>query len=166
MATSPAHLRKMAGFKLNLAPADGARDLPKGLLEFLEPLHRKFTPWQQSLIAKRQQVLAAALSGNLPSHLPPSEPVTSSWQITVPDWCADQRNQMTGPADDGRTLREDAELRCPRRNARSGRFPRQRMVTSRRPASPTSWPACGASSPITTRSAIRTVPFSPARRLS
>src|SRR5947208_12279383 len=24
----------------------------------------------------------------------------SLWRIEVPEWCADQRNQMTGPADD------------------------------------------------------------------
>src|SRR5262249_47843940 len=24
----------------------------------------------------------------------------STWSITLPDWCSDQRNQMTGPADD------------------------------------------------------------------
>jgi len=90
----------MVGFKLNSPPTDGVRKLPKGLLEFLEPLHRKFTPWQQSLIEKRKQVLAAAHSGKLPTHLPPSQAVNSSWQITVPDWCADQRNQMTGPADE------------------------------------------------------------------
>jgi malate synthase len=32
--------------------------------------------------------------------LPPSEATTTDWTIPLPNWCADQRNQMTGPADD------------------------------------------------------------------
>ena len=32
--------------------------------------------------------------------MPSSEATTSEWRIELPDWCADQRNQMTGPADD------------------------------------------------------------------
>jgi malate synthase len=36
----------------------------------------------------------------LPDYLPPSEATSTAWRIELPPWCADQRNQMTGPADD------------------------------------------------------------------
>ena len=35
-------------------------ELPAGFIEFLLPLHQKFTPWQQSLIERRQQILTVA----------------------------------------------------------------------------------------------------------
>jgi len=89
--------------RMNFAPADfnPERDLPKGFLEFLLPLHKQFTPSQKKLAAKRAEVLQASHRGKHPNYLPPSEATTTDWRIEVPDWCADQRNQMTGPADDG-----------------------------------------------------------------
>jgi malate synthase len=88
--------------KYNVAPPnlDAARDLPEGFLDFLLPLHRRFTPQQQELVKERARVLAASHTGETPDHLPPSEATTSGWTIELPSWCADQRNQMTGPADD------------------------------------------------------------------
>ena len=88
---------------MNYAPADfdPLKDLPQGFMDFLLPLHRQFTPRQQQLVAKRAQVLKASHGGRAPNYLPPSEATTSDWRIEVPEWCADQRNQMTGPADDG-----------------------------------------------------------------
>ena len=88
---------------VNEAPAgfDPGHDLPRGLIEFLMPLHRSFTPRQQQLAARRREVLEAAHAGKLPDYLPPSEAVTGSWKVSLPGWCQDQRNQMTGPADDG-----------------------------------------------------------------
>src|SRR3954467_15389428 len=88
------------GFHLNTAPSGFERYLPDGFLEFLAPLHKRFTPRQQELIGKRKRQLEASLSGQKPNHLPPSAATTSDWKITVPDWCQDQRNQMTGPADE------------------------------------------------------------------
>jgi malate synthase len=79
---------------------DPARDLPAGFLDFLLPLHRTFTPRQQELAARRAEVLAAAHRGTLPNYQPASEATTSDWRIGLPEWCTDQRNQMTGPADD------------------------------------------------------------------
>jgi malate synthase len=76
-------------------------DLSKGFIEFLLPLHRELTPLQQTLIAKRAQVLASAHQGRKPDYLPPSEVKSGAWKIQLPSWCTDQRNQMTGPADDG-----------------------------------------------------------------
>lgn len=89
-------------FRLNRPPRDfdAAAGFPPGFLEFLEPLHRRFTPWQQELIAKRNAMLAAAHQGHLPAHLPPGEAQREPWQIQLPGWCQDQRNQMTGPADE------------------------------------------------------------------
>src|SRR5262249_56766103 len=83
-------------------PADFtlARDLPEGFAEFYLPLHERFTPWQQHLAHARAAQLARAHAGDLPTYLPPSEATTTDWRIELPDWCRDQRNQMTGPADD------------------------------------------------------------------
>ncbi|PYY16353.1 MAG: hypothetical protein DMG60_15340 [Acidobacteria bacterium] len=93
---------QLHGFGINSAPQnfDPKRDLPPGFLEFFIPLHQRFTPRQRDLIAKRKRVLADAHGGKLPNHLPPSEATTGKWSITLPEWCQDQRNQMTGPADD------------------------------------------------------------------
>src|SRR6201982_4225707 len=87
----------------NAAPpgCDPAKDLPKGFIEFLVPLHERFTPWQRTLIEKRDQALEASLRGHLPDYLPPSAATKEDWRIELPAWCQDQRNQMTGPADDG-----------------------------------------------------------------
>lgn len=90
------------GFHLNTPPkgVDLAQELPKGFLEFLRPLHERFTPRQQDLVAKRKQAIDNAHRGRLPNHLPDSEATTSSWKIELPAWASDQRNQMTGPADE------------------------------------------------------------------
>jgi malate synthase len=98
----PTHTEDSTSQYVNFAPAElnPQRDLPEGFLEFLLPLHRQFTPWQQKLAAKRKEVLQRSHEGHPPDYLPASEATTSDWQIDVPDWCADQRNQMTGPADD------------------------------------------------------------------
>jgi malate synthase len=75
-------------------------DLPAGFMAFLLPLHRQLTSRQQLLARKRAAVLASAHQGQKPNYLPPSEATTADWNIELPAWCADQRNQMTGPADD------------------------------------------------------------------
>jgi malate synthase len=90
------------GVPVNSAPADfaPARDLPAGFLEFLTPLHAALTLRHRALIARRDYALGEAHAGKLPDYLPPSVATTNSWRIELPAWCADQRNQMTGPADD------------------------------------------------------------------
>jgi len=87
---------------VNSAPAnfDAARELPSGFLEFLMPLHEKLTFRQQALIGRRDAALTDAFAGKLPGYLPPSVASMQPWQIELPEWCFDQRNQMTGPADD------------------------------------------------------------------
>src|SRR5438105_5551052 len=89
-------------FPVNQAASDldPARDLPGGFYDFLLPLHKAFTPRQQQLAAGRQRVLEAAHAGQLPNYLQPSEATTGSRRVSLPGWCQDQRNQMTGPADD------------------------------------------------------------------
>jgi malate synthase len=88
--------------RFNTAPPDfdPERDLPKGLMEFLLALHRELTPRQQAFIKTRAEVLMASQDGRQPDYLPTSEARTGDWKIQLPAWCADQRNQMTGPADD------------------------------------------------------------------
>ena len=87
---------------MNAAPPgfNPERDLPPGFWAFYRPLHRDFTPLQQALASRRLVVLADAHHGALPDHLPPSPATLDDWRITLPAWCQDQRNQMTGPADD------------------------------------------------------------------
>jgi malate synthase len=89
---------RIYGFEMNAAPADAR--IPDGFADFYAPLHAKFAPWQQELLKKRHEQLEAALAGKPPHHLPPSQATQSDWKIELPTWVADQRNQMTGPADD------------------------------------------------------------------
>ena len=74
--------------------------LPPGFAELLLKLHREFTPRQQSLRIRRAEILESAHQRQKPNYLPPSAATTTEWTIALPDWCSDQRNQMTGPADD------------------------------------------------------------------
>src|SRR5271155_3169421 len=74
--------------------------LPIGFLDFLAPLHAALTLRQRALIVRRERALVDAHAGKLPNYLPPSVATTNSWRIELPAWCADQRNQMTGPADE------------------------------------------------------------------
>jgi malate synthase len=87
---------------VNSAPEgfDPKRDLPAGFLEFLRPLHEALTPRQQALVELREVALADSNAGKLPDYLPASEATRSAWRIELPQWCVDQRNQMTGPADE------------------------------------------------------------------
>jgi len=87
---------------VNVAPGGVAlrRDLPPGFADFYVPLHRRFTSDQQRLVQARKECLTRAHAGDLPTYLPASEASTSTWRVDLPAWCADQRNQMTGPADD------------------------------------------------------------------
>ncbi len=87
---------------MNVAPAGFqlARDLPEGFAEYFLALHDRFSSDRQRLVRARAERLARAHEGYLPTYLPQSEGTRTQWKITVPQWCRDQRNQMTGPADD------------------------------------------------------------------
>ena len=89
--------------RMNAAPPgfDLEREMSAGFARFYETLHAEFASRQKALARARIERLARAhRDGALPNHLPPSQATTGDWQITVPAWCQDQRNQMTGPADD------------------------------------------------------------------
>lgn len=88
--------------RINTTPSDFDAEarLPSGFLDFFLPLHRGFAPRRQALARRRAEALAEAHGDNLPNHLPPSEANMDDWRIELPEWCRDQRNQMTGPADD------------------------------------------------------------------
>src|SRR5436190_9472608 len=87
---------------VNSAPADfdAARDLPEGFLEFLASLHAALPLRHRAVVARCDFALAEAHAGKVPDYLPPSVATTNPWRIELPAWCVDQRNQMTGPADD------------------------------------------------------------------
>ena len=98
-----ATLEQKADLRINRAPADFAAqtDLPPGFYDLLVELHKIFTPRQQELAQKRRQILENSHNGTLPTYLAPSEATQGDWRIEIPAFCSDQRNQMTGPADDG-----------------------------------------------------------------
>ena len=122
-----------ASHRVNVAPA-GFRStaiLPAGFAKFYLPLHERFT----SGSSKRSCTLGtsgsrARMPASLPTYLPPSEATQSQWRVELPAWCADQRNQMTGPRRRRGTLREDAQLRRSRRHARSRRLDGQHVGAS------------------------------------
>ena len=87
---------------MNTAPEGWSieNDAPSGFAAFYRTLHESFTSRQAGLAAKRRIAFDASRAGTPPSYLPPSQATTSEWRIDLPTWVADQRNQMTGPADD------------------------------------------------------------------
>jgi malate synthase len=91
--TAPVMNTAPAGFRIE-------RDLPAGFASFFRPLHERFTPRQRDLAARRKAVLDRAQNGVLPAYLHATKARPTGWRIALPEWCADQRNQMTGPADD------------------------------------------------------------------
>src|ERR1700720_2581506 len=93
--------QSIKGFHTNNAPTGTPeRELPAGFLQFFTPLHHKFAARHRALVSARRAALDQSLRGNKPNHLPASAASREDWRIEVPAWCADQRNQMTGPADD------------------------------------------------------------------
>ncbi|MCX7640063.1 MAG: hypothetical protein N2Z23_06455 [Pyrinomonadaceae bacterium] len=79
---------------------DARVDLPEGFFDFYEKLHQEFAELWRALREQRRRTLAMAHQGQLPNYLPPSEATESDWKIELPEYVQDQRNQMTGPADD------------------------------------------------------------------
>ncbi|MGA6952774.1 MAG: hypothetical protein WBY96_17365, partial [Candidatus Sulfotelmatobacter sp.] len=69
------HTENTTSQYMNYAPArlNPLKDLPKGFFDFLLPLHRQFTPWQQKLVAKRAEALQSSHRGHPPNYLPASE---------------------------------------------------------------------------------------------
>jgi hypothetical protein len=75
------------GFRLNCPPSgsDPAAELPKGFLEFLRPLHQRFTPWQQQLAAKRKAHWQPRIKAICPPIFPPAKPSASSGRSKFPN---------------------------------------------------------------------------------
>lgn len=93
--------RKDSLFPTNAVPS--LDELPEGFLEFLTPLHRRFTPDQECHAMNRASDLKRALEeARLPGTraLRTFATFSADWKVTLPEWITDQRNQMTGPADD------------------------------------------------------------------
>jgi malate synthase len=88
---------------INTAPPDFdlERDLPRGFGAFYYPLHERFAARRRDLVAQRRHTLERAHHGELPGYLYFTKARPTDWHIALPAWCRDQRNQMTGPADDG-----------------------------------------------------------------
>jgi malate synthase len=87
---------------LHLPPmshAPGGYAYPPGFLSFYMPLHEAFARRAQQHNVARKVALDASLAGKKPTYLPKSE-ANGDWRIELPWFTADQRNQMTGPADD------------------------------------------------------------------
>ncbi|HEV8376914.1 MAG TPA: aldolase/citrate lyase family protein [Candidatus Polarisedimenticolia bacterium] len=78
-------------------------DLPEGFHAFLASLRSRFESRRAAILAQRVRTLAAAHAGTLPGYLPVSE-ARSDWRIELPDWVREQRNQITGPADNAKLL--------------------------------------------------------------
>jgi malate synthase len=87
---------------VNSAPGefDSSGDLPEGFAEFLQPLHKALNGAHRRLLAQRESALREAHAGKFPDYRPPSMGTMTAWRVELPEWCRDQRNQMTGPADD------------------------------------------------------------------
>jgi malate synthase len=102
MAGLPTDVVPFTGFHLNQPPGGFSpeSELPPGFLEFLAPLHLQFAPRQEALLRERKRVLAESHQGDKPTHHYPASAVRNGWRVELPEWCLDQRNQMTGPADD------------------------------------------------------------------
>jgi malate synthase len=93
---------RLTGFRINTPGADfdPRQELPEGFLDFLLPLARSFSPRRDELMEERRRALEDSHAGSKPVHRFPGPAVRNGWRIALPSWCQDQRNQMTGPADD------------------------------------------------------------------
>ena len=89
---TPSHIPPMSR-------APGGYPYPPGFTSFYVPLHEAFAKRAQQHIAVRKAALEASRKGTKPDYLPKSE-ANGEWRIELPWFTADQRNQMTGPADD------------------------------------------------------------------
>ncbi len=84
--------------------APGLPPLPAGFMDFFLRLHADFEPRRRILLAERADALRRAHHGRPPGYLPESDANRGDWRLTVPEWALDQRNQITGPADNPKLL--------------------------------------------------------------
>ncbi len=88
----------------NNAPDDAAAQLPAGFMQFYRPLHERFAAGRRRLVEQRGETLERAHAGVLPTYGSSTSASANEWRIALPHWCRDQRNQMTGPADDAQLV--------------------------------------------------------------
>lgn len=83
---------------------ESADELSPEFLEFFGRLREAFEPRRRRLLAARAQALRAAHEGRMPGYREPSTATDGPWKVSLPEWAADQRNQITGPADNAKLL--------------------------------------------------------------
>lgn len=84
-----------------IIPPNWATDLtalPPDFIPFLRQFVEGLANWQRHFVDYRADVLSVAHGGRMPTY--PQKKGRGTWKVTLPRWCSDQRNQMTGPADD------------------------------------------------------------------
>ncbi|MEJ5212053.1 MAG: malate synthase A, partial [Burkholderiales bacterium] len=97
------HAQPTTGIELTGARAEPWQDiLTEGALDFLETLHRRFETRREALLNARAERQARFDAGEDPDFLPETAPVRAAeWTVEpLPDWLADRRVEITGPAGD------------------------------------------------------------------
>ena len=83
---------------MNVIPSNVKLD--KEFFAFLRKMcYERFTTRAKQLVSMRRSALLESRAGLHPAYLPASRATIEDWKVDLPDWCKDQRNQMTGPAD-------------------------------------------------------------------
>ena len=85
-------------------PLSARNDFSPDYLKFFSTLNKAFESQRQILLQERAAVLNKAHKGEMPGYLTKSEAQTGDWRVTLPSWAMDQRNQITGPADNAKML--------------------------------------------------------------
>mgnify|MGYP001586524433 CR=1 FL=1 len=93
-----------AGYFLTLDGVSNRDELPSDFLAFFQPLHRAFEPRRRIFLEERRSALESSHAGREPGYLAESEATRGDWRLSLPAWAADQRNQITGPADNAKLL--------------------------------------------------------------
>jgi malate synthase len=87
----------------SIAAMPPAASLPEGFPAFLASLRERFEPRRAVILKAREAALRAAHLGKPLDYLPGGA-AGSDWRIDLPEWLSDQRNQITGPADNPKLL--------------------------------------------------------------
>jgi len=88
--------------EINIMSAKGRPDFHPSAWAFFMELHEKYTPWQQRLAKTRKLRMQRAYYEDVkPTY---SSEKIPDWKAELPKWCQDQRNQMTGPADNAELI--------------------------------------------------------------
>jgi malate synthase len=80
---------------------DPSVTLDRNFHKFFQKLAIRFVPYQKKIKKLREDRLTRAFSGSMPNYLNCS---FANWEVDLPSWLEDQRNQMTGPADNNELI--------------------------------------------------------------